>query len=75
MVYWNEWKSLIGGGIGFIILGIFMMILSAMPNASGAVGPGGLSIMQIGIIFHVQARLFAKYIKGEIDNYPPFYWR
>jgi len=51
MVYWNEWKSLIGGGIGFIILGIFMMILSSMPNASGAVGPGGLSIMQIGIIF------------------------
>jgi CRISP-associated protein Cas1 len=31
--------------------------------------------MQIGITFHIQARLFAKYIKGEFDNYPPFYWR
>lgn len=31
--------------------------------------------MQIGIIFHIQARLFAKYISGEINNYPPFYWR
>lgn len=31
--------------------------------------------MQIGMIFHIQSRLFAKYIRGEIDNYPPFYWK
>lgn len=53
MTYWKEWKSLIGGGIGFIILGIFMMILFTMPGASAARGAGGLNIIQFGIIFLV----------------------
>ena len=28
MAYWKEWKSLIGGGVGFIILGVIMLVLS-----------------------------------------------
>lgn len=51
MVYWKEWKSLIGGGVGFLILGIFMMILYALPGASGGRGMGGMNMMQIGIFF------------------------
>lgn len=51
MTYWKEWKSLIGGGIGFIALGVFMMVLSTRAGASGATGMGGLSVMQIGILF------------------------
>lgn len=31
--------------------------------------------IQIGMIFHIQSRLFAKYVRGEIANYPPFYWK
>ena len=53
MAYWKEWKSLIGGGIGLIILGIFMIILYTMPSASAGRGAGGLNIMQFGIIFLV----------------------
>jgi len=51
MAYWKEWKSLIGGGIGFLILGIFMMILFIQPGASSGRGAGGMNMMQIGIIF------------------------
>jgi len=51
MAYWKEWKSLIGGGVGFIALGIFMMVLSTGAGASGATGMAGLSVMQIGILF------------------------
>ncbi|RLF30046.1 MAG: hypothetical protein DRN05_00290 [Thermoplasmata archaeon] len=47
MVYWKEWKSLIGGGIGFLILGIFMIMLITLPGASSGRGAGGLDIMQI----------------------------
>ena len=50
-MYWKEWKSLIGGGIGFLILGIIMIMLYLQPGASGGRGVGGLNIMQIGIIF------------------------
>jgi len=53
MVYWKEWKSLIGGGIGFLILGIFMIMLITLPGASSGRGAGGLDIMQIGILFLV----------------------
>lgn len=31
--------------------------------------------MHIGILFHVQALLLARYIRGDIDGYPPFLWR
>ena len=51
MAYWKEWKSLIGGGIGFLILGLFMMTLYTMSGASGGRGAGGLDMMQIGILF------------------------
>ena len=53
MAYWKNWKSSIGGGIGFIILGIFMFALSSMPGASSGRGAGGLGIMQFGLIFLV----------------------
>jgi CRISP-associated protein Cas1 len=29
----------------------------------------------IGLIPYVQAQLMARYIRGDLDNYPPFYWR
>ena len=51
MAYWKEWKSLIGGGIGFVILGIIMIVLYTMPGASGARGMGGMNMMQSGIVF------------------------
>ena len=29
----------------------------------------------IGILFHIQALLFARYLRGDIDGYPPFLWK
>ncbi len=29
----------------------------------------------IGLIAHTQAMLFARVLRGELDTYPPFYWR
>jgi CRISPR-associated protein Cas1 len=29
----------------------------------------------IGLLFHVQAMLMARYIRGDIDGYPPYFWR
>ncbi len=31
--------------------------------------------MHIGILFHVQAQLLARYIRGDIDAYPPYFWK
>ncbi len=31
--------------------------------------------MHIGLLFHVQALLLARYLRGDIDGYPPFLWR
>ncbi len=31
--------------------------------------------MHIGILFHTQAILMARFIRGDIDDYPPFLWR
>lgn len=31
--------------------------------------------VSIGILFHIQAMLFARYLRGDIDGYPPFIWR
>jgi CRISPR-associated protein Cas1 len=31
--------------------------------------------MPIGLIPHIQAKLLAKSIRGDIDGYPPFIWR
>jgi Na+/melibiose symporter-like transporter len=42
MAYWRKWKSLIGGGIGFFILGIFMFVLLTIyQNQPGRIGGGG----------------------------------
>ena len=29
----------------------------------------------IGILFHVQALLMARYLRGDMDSYPPFIWK
>lgn len=29
----------------------------------------------IGILFFIQSNLMARYIRGDIDGYPPFFWR
>jgi CRISPR-associated protein Cas1 len=31
--------------------------------------------IQIGLLPHVQAMLMARYLRGEMDGYPPFLWR
>jgi len=31
--------------------------------------------VSIGILFHVQALLLARYLRGDLDGYPPFIWR
>ncbi|MGA2142051.1 MAG: type I-C CRISPR-associated endonuclease Cas1c [Brevinematales bacterium] len=31
--------------------------------------------MHIGILFHTQAMLLARHIRGDLDAYPPFLWR
>lgn len=31
--------------------------------------------MMIGILFHIQALLMARYLRGDIDGYPPFIWK
>lgn len=29
----------------------------------------------IGLLFHIQAQLLARYIRGDLDAYPPFIWK
>lgn len=29
----------------------------------------------VGILFHIQALLFARYLRGDLDGYPPFIWK
>ncbi|GHV87520.1 hypothetical protein AGMMS50255_8160 [Spirochaetia bacterium] len=29
----------------------------------------------IGLLFFIQANLLARHIRGDIDGYPPFFWR
>ena len=56
MTYWRKWKSLIGGGVGFLILGIFMFILLTIyENQPGRSGGGGISsqISLYGVAFIV----------------------
>lgn len=31
--------------------------------------------VSIGILFHVQALLLARFLRGDLDGYPPFVWR
>jgi CRISPR-associated protein Cas1 len=31
--------------------------------------------VQIGLLFFVQANLMARHIRGDLDGYPPFFWR
>ncbi len=29
----------------------------------------------VGLLFHIQAQLLARYIRGDLDAYPPFVWK
>ena len=31
--------------------------------------------MTIGLLFQIQARLMARWLRGDLDNYPAFFWR
>jgi CRISPR-associated protein Cas1 len=31
--------------------------------------------VKIGMLFHVQALLMARYLRGDLDGYPPFIWK
>jgi CRISPR-associated protein Cas1 len=31
--------------------------------------------VMIGMLFHVQAMLMARYLRGDMDGYPPFIWK
>ncbi|BDD88552.1 type I-C CRISPR-associated endonuclease Cas1c [Desulfofustis limnaeus] len=31
--------------------------------------------MTLGLFFHIQALLFARYLRGELDGYPPMIWK
>jgi CRISPR-associated protein Cas1 len=31
--------------------------------------------VSIGILFHIQALLLARYLRGDLDGYPPFIWK
>jgi len=31
--------------------------------------------VSIGMLFHIQGMLFARYLRGDLDGYPPFIWR
>ena len=31
--------------------------------------------VEMGLLFFVQARLMAKFLRDELDTYPPFIWR
>jgi CRISPR-associated protein Cas1 len=31
--------------------------------------------VKIGLLFFIQANLLARFIRGDIDGYPPFFWR
>ena len=31
--------------------------------------------VSIGLILHIQSQLLARYLRGDLDGYPPFYWR
>jgi CRISPR-associated protein Cas1 len=31
--------------------------------------------LTIGILFHIQALLLARYLRGDLDGYPPFIWK
>jgi CRISP-associated protein Cas1 len=31
--------------------------------------------IQIGLLYHVQAMLLARYLRGDLDGYPPFIWK
>jgi hypothetical protein len=53
MAYWKDWKSGVGGGIGLLILGIFLLALYTIPGGSGGRTTFDLDFMEIGLMFIV----------------------
>ena len=53
MVYWKDWKSGIGSGIGVLILGIFMVVLYTIPGGRSGRTTFDLDFMEIGLILIV----------------------
>jgi CRISPR-associated protein Cas1 len=31
--------------------------------------------VELGLLLHVQALLFARFLRGDLDAYPPFLWK
>ena len=31
--------------------------------------------VMLGLLPHIQALLLARYLRGDLDGYPPFFWR
>jgi CRISPR-associated protein Cas1 len=31
--------------------------------------------VQVGLLFHIQAQLLARHLRGDIDGYPVFFWK
>lgn len=31
--------------------------------------------ISMGLVFHVQAMLMARWLRGDLDGYPPFVWK
>ena len=31
--------------------------------------------LPLGLVFHIQAQLLARYLRGDLDGYPPFFWK
>ena len=68
MAYWKEWKSLIGGGIGFIILGVIMFVLSMINQSRYSEGSSissqfnwySLLFLVVGIVMLILGYLLRK---------------
>lgn len=73
MAYWKEWKSLIWGGIGLLVLGIFMAALYFIfpEDAAGNKGPAsgfvtwGLLFLIVGIIMLILGCYLRKKPEGQ----------
>jgi CRISPR-associated protein Cas1 len=31
--------------------------------------------VELGLLLHIQALLFARFLRGDLDAYPPFLWK
>lgn len=60
MAYWKHWRSLIGGGVAFILLGLVMFFLFTMaPGQSGMLLYGAVFVVA-GIVMIIAGWLLRK---------------